>query len=160
MHVGIANPRWREKRSRHSQRMRNPQFYVSDKRPIEKFNPSITFCEGNPSVTNGFPSKRPVIRIAFPCHDTTLRLRCMASIYLVPADISFGLVVKHLQCCFHLPLNDQDPKIDYINLRFEWLYQIDPHDFKTARLKALMLICVRYNIDNVRRWQLKYGNAV
>ena len=31
MHVGIANPRWRGKRSRHSQRMRNPQFYISCK---------------------------------------------------------------------------------------------------------------------------------
>ena len=29
MHVGIANPRWRGNRSRHSRRMRNPQFYVS-----------------------------------------------------------------------------------------------------------------------------------
>ena len=26
MHVGIANPRWRGKRSRYSRRMRNPQF--------------------------------------------------------------------------------------------------------------------------------------
>ena len=34
MHVGIANPRWRWKRSRPSRCMRNPQFYVSDKRPI------------------------------------------------------------------------------------------------------------------------------
>ena len=34
MHVGIAKPRWRGKRSRHSRRMRNPQFYVSGKRPI------------------------------------------------------------------------------------------------------------------------------
>ena len=34
MHVGIANPRWRWKRSRHSRRMRNPQFYVSGKRPM------------------------------------------------------------------------------------------------------------------------------
>ena len=31
MYVGIANPRWRGKHSRH---MRNPQFYVSGKRPI------------------------------------------------------------------------------------------------------------------------------
>ena len=31
MHVGIANPRWRGKRSR---RMLNPQFYVSGKRPM------------------------------------------------------------------------------------------------------------------------------
>ena len=34
MHVEITNPRWRGKRSRHSRRMRNPQFYVSGKRPI------------------------------------------------------------------------------------------------------------------------------
>ena len=34
MHVGIANLRWRGKRSRHSRRMCNPQFYVSGKRPI------------------------------------------------------------------------------------------------------------------------------
>ena len=34
MHVGIANPRWRGKRSRHSWRMHNPQFYVSGKRPM------------------------------------------------------------------------------------------------------------------------------
>ena len=32
MYVGIANPRWQGKLSR---RMRNPQFYVSGKRPIE-----------------------------------------------------------------------------------------------------------------------------
>ena len=34
MHVGIANPRWRGKRPRHSRRMRNPQVYLSGKRPM------------------------------------------------------------------------------------------------------------------------------
>ena len=34
MHVGIANPRWWWKRSRHSRRMLNPQFYVSGKGPL------------------------------------------------------------------------------------------------------------------------------
>ena len=34
MHVGIGNPWWRGKRSRHSGRMSNPQFYVSGKRPM------------------------------------------------------------------------------------------------------------------------------
>ena len=34
MHVGIANPKWRGKRSWHSQRMRSPQIYVSGKRPM------------------------------------------------------------------------------------------------------------------------------
>ena len=33
---GSLDPRWRGKRSRHSRRMRNPQFYVSGKRPIIK----------------------------------------------------------------------------------------------------------------------------
>ena len=34
MHVGIAKPLWRGKRSRHYRRMRNPQFCVSGKRPM------------------------------------------------------------------------------------------------------------------------------
>ena len=33
---GIPRSRWQGKRSRHSRRMRNPQFYVSSKRPIER----------------------------------------------------------------------------------------------------------------------------
>ena len=37
MHVGVANPRRRVKRSRHSWRMRNPQSYVSVKRPMYKY---------------------------------------------------------------------------------------------------------------------------
>ena len=38
MHVGIPNPRWRGKRSRHSRRMRNPKIYVSGNRPIQEAN--------------------------------------------------------------------------------------------------------------------------
>ena len=34
MHVGIVNPWWRGKRSQHSRRMRNRQFYITGKRPI------------------------------------------------------------------------------------------------------------------------------
>ena len=34
MHVGIAQLRWREKRTRQSRCLRNPQFYVSGKWPI------------------------------------------------------------------------------------------------------------------------------
>ena len=33
---GFLRSRWRGKRSRHSRRMRNPQLYVSGKRPMEK----------------------------------------------------------------------------------------------------------------------------
>ena len=35
IHVGIANPRWHGKRSRHLRRMRNQQLYVSGKRPVD-----------------------------------------------------------------------------------------------------------------------------
>ena len=34
MHVGIVNPRWLGKRSRHSRRMRNTLFCISGKRPM------------------------------------------------------------------------------------------------------------------------------
>ena len=40
MHVGIANPQWRGKRSRHSRRMCSPQFYVSGERPIGRLHKS------------------------------------------------------------------------------------------------------------------------
>ena len=36
INVGIVSPQWRGKRSRQSRRMRNPQFYVSGKRPIDQ----------------------------------------------------------------------------------------------------------------------------
>ena len=39
MHVGIANLWWRGKCSRHSRHMRNPQFYVSGKRPMGAYSP-------------------------------------------------------------------------------------------------------------------------
>ena len=42
MHVGIANPRWREKRYRHSRRMRNPQCYVSGKGPMISYYSCLT----------------------------------------------------------------------------------------------------------------------
>ena len=41
MQVGIANPRLRGKRSRHSRRMRNPQFYVYGKRAMIQLSSSL-----------------------------------------------------------------------------------------------------------------------
>ena len=43
---GFLWSRWRGKRSRHSRRMRNPQFYVSGKRPI-----ASVFQPGETSIT-------------------------------------------------------------------------------------------------------------
>ena len=42
MHAGIANPQWRGKRSRRSRHMRNPQFYVSGKRPMNEWQHYMT----------------------------------------------------------------------------------------------------------------------
>ena len=53
MHVGIANPRWRGKRSRHSLRMRNPQFYASGKRPITSWHGNA-FCPIDVCVCEGW----------------------------------------------------------------------------------------------------------
>ena len=55
MHVGIANPRWRGKRSRHSGRMLNPQFYVSDKRPIALHTLEVS-CSPLPSPLPSRPA--------------------------------------------------------------------------------------------------------
>ena len=55
MTVGITNPRWRGKRSRHSRGMRNPQFYVSAKRPIVDPYPSVSFqwhCDNPGTASN------------------------------------------------------------------------------------------------------------
>ena len=38
--------------------MRNPQSYVSDKRPVEARSALLALCEGNPSTISGFPLQR------------------------------------------------------------------------------------------------------
>ena len=38
MHIWIANPRWRGKRSRHNRRMSNHQFCISGKRPFSGYS--------------------------------------------------------------------------------------------------------------------------
>ena len=45
---GFPRIRWRGKRSRHSQRTRSPQFYISGKRPI------VMWIESKRSRVNGF----------------------------------------------------------------------------------------------------------
>ena len=56
MHVGIANPRWRGKRSRYSQCMRNPQFYAFGKRPMGWLsgNTNCHGCWDNLNTCNTF----------------------------------------------------------------------------------------------------------
>ena len=71
MYVGIASPRCREKHHRHSQRMHNPQFYVSVKRPIKSIPyEHVIMCQNwaifrpilsNQNVFGGYVSSKYVI---------------------------------------------------------------------------------------------------
>ena len=40
-HVGISNPRWWGKRSRHSRRMRIPQFSIAGKKPMDSMSSPV-----------------------------------------------------------------------------------------------------------------------
>ena len=55
---GFLWSRWRGERSRHSWRMRNPQIYVSGKRPIEMLSAWLTLCDGNQPFGCIFPLKK------------------------------------------------------------------------------------------------------
>ena len=44
LNSGFLWSQWRGKRSRHSRRMRNPQFYVSGKRPMEYGHAFVVIC--------------------------------------------------------------------------------------------------------------------
>ena len=54
MHVGMSNPRWWGECSRHSRHMRNPQFYVSGKRPIIKPNYIFLMPASSPWLHHGW----------------------------------------------------------------------------------------------------------
>ena len=67
MHAGIANPRWPGKRSRHSRRMRNPQFYVSGKRPMVALRHLLSWSWLNVSKTLG-NNLQWILVIPLPTH--------------------------------------------------------------------------------------------
>ena len=58
MHVGTTIPWWRGKSFRHFRRMRNPQIYVSDKRPM-----LMIFHELNPKIPPQVHSKGIILNI-------------------------------------------------------------------------------------------------
>ena len=62
MQVGIVNSQGRGKGSRHSRRMRNPQFYVPGNRPIEAHSTLLAPCEGVPLLPEYSPHKVPIMR--------------------------------------------------------------------------------------------------
>ena len=93
---GFLWSRCQGKRSRYSRRMRNPQFYISGKRPMEMASQitSVTIvystlysmcrskktsrlcvtglCEGNSPVTSEFPVQRAVTQKVFPFDDVII----------------------------------------------------------------------------------------
>ena len=73
MHVGIANPRWREKRSWHSPHMRNPQFYVSGKRPMPLTCCIVTWCRSSTQDILGRLSLYPCPVCSWWPHVSTYR---------------------------------------------------------------------------------------
>ena len=64
-HAGITNLRWQGKCYRLSRRMRNPQFYISGKRPMSQG-----------LLRRGMDYKNPfvLLNIWFQCFDTHIRL--------------------------------------------------------------------------------------
>ena len=98
MHVGIANSRWRGKGSRHSWRMRNPQFYVSGKRPMKL---AIKNGEKLPMI-NTFWSVVPVGGMVSSGEARTWRdiidLICTSVIRLYKTDWSYHCWKKGTKC--------------------------------------------------------------
>ena len=60
MPCGFPLSRWRGKRSQHSRRMRNPQFYVSGKKPIQQQSVKIDVTEPESSNAVSLVLPRPV----------------------------------------------------------------------------------------------------
>ena len=87
MHVGIANPRWRRKRSRHSRRMRNPLFYVPGKRPIPRGSTATVQLWTMYNVDNGYinPSKSQQSKTTLHTH-TMGYIKC--SIVTLPSGFT------------------------------------------------------------------------
>ena len=52
MHVGIANPQWQGKRSRHSRCMRNPQCFVSGERHLTGMPAAVSLTKAGPICRN------------------------------------------------------------------------------------------------------------
>ena len=70
-HVGIANPWWQGKRSQHSRRMRNPQFYVSGKRPI------VQMPVKHPQIILANPSQESTRKDDVKCHTKAQQTFCI-----------------------------------------------------------------------------------
>ena len=93
MHVGIAKPRWRGKRSRHSRRMRNPQFCVSGKKPHQ--------CSGIGYMKLRFPRVlTPTFQQATGLDAWASRVKCPARFVSHLHEICIYILVVYSLCFF------------------------------------------------------------
>ena len=73
MHAGIANPRWRGKRSRHSRRMSKSQFDVSGKRPMSSRKKNVDETQSRSFKLIPIASRYPISLPAIKFHLVRLR---------------------------------------------------------------------------------------
>ena len=107
-HGGVSNPWCWGKRSRHSRRMRNPQFYVSGKRPVALHcqvmphwwrhmmsNILVNTDSGNGSLN---PQERPPVKFESKyktfLEQNVLAVCRMSAILLTPRCIIMRLTIK------------------------------------------------------------------
>ena len=75
VNVGMANPRWRGKRSRHSRRIHNPQFTVFGKRPITQCH-KVTQKSWLQTTTKNNKARSVCILLAYFLYVTCILLVC------------------------------------------------------------------------------------
>ena len=95
--------RWKGKRSRHSRRMHNPQFYVSGKRPMD----TVAFIQ-----FKVFPS--PVNAWGHVCRELTAR----TTKRLRPEETPWCPVITHPYYWFILDPNSKQDKVNVTYLKF------------------------------------------
>ena len=102
MHVGIAHPRWRGKRSRHSRRMRTHNFAYLARGPWT-LNPQTSRCIPSPGPLSKWPPrKRTILEINFfsnaiSSHDP-LKMRVKCNFHALSSKLSSHIIRRTINC--------------------------------------------------------------
>ena len=108
MHVGIANPRWRGKRSRHSRRMRNPQFYISGKRTMATDHCSQT-------------ASRPLTRVSHKrCQQRDI-VKSLNHNYFSRQSLTGFMITVHFNDSFLILIDFADEAFVWLWLQYVWV---------------------------------------
>ena len=151
MHVGIANPRWRGKRSRHSRRMRNPQFYLSGERSM-----GAMVATDSANQIFELPSGLHLSDTGVCLHDNTtlcIRLINMIQTYnrthkdQIVVNICDVIWMKQSAFLWQSLSNIKDNERNLMTI--EWHEHLNCVVYKRAR-KNLNWICERPNGENIK----------